>query len=103
MRSGTEAATAGINLREGVGGYISGEKLLFSFLSRETQRKEKELVCASSHKERSSFRPLFQRFFPERETTGEFCRGDHCNRVGISGMRLCVFERNEELDVCLLV
>ncbi|KAI7810282.1 hypothetical protein IRJ41_023907, partial [Triplophysa rosa] len=48
------SATAGINLREGVGGYISGEKPLFSFLSRERARKEKKEVACAPHKEEST-------------------------------------------------
>jgi len=106
VRSGTEAATAGINLREGVGGlHLWGEA---SFLLPQQGDTEK--------RERTSVRSLL--YFSQREELlGPLCQwvsfilsftgarrddwGDHHNQICVSSVPLC-FECNEELDVACL-
>lgn len=91
MRSGTEAATAGINLREGVGGlHLWGEA---SFLLPQQGDSERTSVRSFSQRE-ELLRPLFQRL----SFTGAR-RDDHHERVRVSSVLLCLFE---ELDVACL-
>lgn len=62
MRSGTEAATAGINLREGVGGlHLWGEASFLLPQQGDTEKRERTSVRFFSQREEllSSFIPAF--------------------------------------------
>lgn len=97
MWSGTEAATAGINLREGVGGlHLWGEASFFLPQQGDSEKRERTSVRSFSQRE-ELLRPLFQQL----SFTGAR-RDDHHERVRVSSVLLCLFECDEELDVACL-
>lgn len=109
MRSWTEAATAGINLREGVGGlHLWGEASFLLPQQGDTEKRERTSVRSFSQRE-ELLRPLLQWVSSILSFTG--ARRDDWgvppgrpSQPGPCKQRASVFECNEELDVtCLSV
>lgn len=96
------SATAGINLREGVGGlHLWGKASFFLPQQGEGEKREKEVACAP-HKETRRFFLRVYRFFsfyPDNRLQ-EFDKEDLHDRVRVS-TRVFVFRRTCTLKSCV--